>query len=112
LWARTSYQQRRDARRRGVDAETLIPETQQDAAAVPCGCVVIDKELLLNAVHAHNAAGKPARADTLSIELGAIADDGGYWDVITVADDLAELESLGKSNALLLSRGEGIGPAA
>jgi hypothetical protein len=29
-------------------------------------------------------------------ELGDIADDGGYFDVMDVADDLAELESLGK----------------
>ena len=74
------------------------------------GCVVIDKDLLLNAVHVLNAAGKLARADTLSIELGAIADDGSYWDVITVADDLAALESLGKIECPAAFAWEGIGP--
>jgi hypothetical protein len=29
-------------------------------------------------------------------ELGDIADEGGYFDVWVVADDLAELESRGK----------------
>jgi hypothetical protein len=53
--------------------------------------------------------GSSARADTLSIELGAIADDGSYWDVITVADDLAELESLGKIERPAAFAWEGIG---
>jgi hypothetical protein len=30
------------------------------------------------------------------VELGEIADDGGYFDVTDVADDLAELQWLGK----------------
>jgi len=72
--------------------------------------VVIDKDLLLSAVRALNAAGKLARADTVSIELGAIADDGGHWDVITVADDLAELESVGKLERAPTFVWEGIGP--
>jgi hypothetical protein len=72
--------------------------------------VVIDKDLLLNALHSLNTAGKLARADTLSIELGGIADDGGYWDVITVADDLAELESLGKIERPAAFEWEGVGP--
>jgi hypothetical protein len=73
-------------------------------------CVVIDEDLLLNAVRTLNAAGKLARADTLSIELGAIADDGGHWDVMTIADDLAELESLGKLERAAAFEWEGIGP--
>lgn len=71
--------------------------------------MVIDKDLLLNAVRALNAAGKLARADTVSVELSASGDDGGYWDVITVADDLAELESLGKIERPDAFAWEGIG---
>jgi hypothetical protein len=41
------------------------------------------RESLLNAIN-------------VRIELGDIADDGGYFDVMDVADDLAELESRGK----------------
>jgi hypothetical protein len=63
--------------------------------------VVIDEDELVNAVRTPNAAGKLARADTVRIELGAIADDGGHWELATIAGDLAELESLGNSNALL-----------
>jgi hypothetical protein len=70
---------------------------------------VIDEDELVKAVRALNAAGKPARAHTLSIEPGAIADDGGHWDVMTIADDLAELESLGKLERAPAFEWEGIG---
>jgi hypothetical protein len=43
-----------------------------------------------------NAAGKAAHAESVRVQLGEIADDGGYFDVWVVADDLAELESRGK----------------
>ena len=62
----------------------------------PPGSVMIDEDLLLDAVWEVNEAGKHARAGNVRHELGKIADDGGYFDVIDVADDLAELESLGK----------------
>ena len=71
--------------------------------------MVIDEHDLIKAVRALNAAGRPARADTVSIELGAIADDGGYWDVMIIADDLAELESLGKLERAAAFEWEGIG---
>jgi hypothetical protein len=58
--------------------------------------LVIDEDELVKTVRALNAAGKPARSDTVRIELGTIGDHGGYCDVTTVADDLAELESIGK----------------
>jgi hypothetical protein len=58
--------------------------------------LVIDEGLLLEAVSIVNEAGKRARAHKVRLELGKIADDGGYFDVMDVADDLAELESLGK----------------
>jgi hypothetical protein len=73
-------------------------------------CVVIDEDELVNAVRTLNAAGKLARADTVRIELGAIADDGGHWELATVADDLAELESLGKLERPAAFEWEGIGP--
>jgi hypothetical protein len=73
-------------------------------------CVVIDKDELVKAVRALNAAGRPARADTVSIELGAIADDGRHWDLMAVADDLAELESLGKLERAAAFEWEGVGP--
>jgi hypothetical protein len=57
----------------------------------------IDEDLFINAVRSLKAEGGPARADTVSVELGAIADDGEHWDGMTVADDLGELESLGKT---------------
>jgi hypothetical protein len=59
-------------------------------------CVAIDEELLLDAVWEVNEAGKPAHADNVRDELGQIADDPGYFDVMVVADELAELESRGK----------------
>jgi hypothetical protein len=58
--------------------------------------VVIDEHLLLEAIRDVHEVGEPADAANVSVALGATADDGGYWDVTTVADDLAELESLGK----------------
>jgi hypothetical protein len=72
--------------------------------------VVIDEDLLIDAVRAVNARGRPARSDTVSIELGPISDEGGYWDVMTVADDLAELESLGKLERAAAFEWEGVGP--
>ena len=72
--------------------------------------MVIDEDLLLNAVRTLNAAGKLARADTVSIELGPLADDGGNWNLATVADDLAELESVGKLERAPTFVWEGIGP--
>jgi hypothetical protein len=72
-------------------------------------CVVIDEDLLLNAVHTLGSTGKLARADTVCIELG-VADDGGHWELATVADDLAELESLGKLERPAAFEWEGIGP--
>jgi hypothetical protein len=71
--------------------------------------VVIQEEELVKAVRALNSAGRPARADTVSIELGAIADDGGYWNVAIVADDLAKLESLGKLERAAAFEWEGVG---
>jgi hypothetical protein len=58
--------------------------------------LVIDEDVLLDAVWEINEAGKRARADNVRHELGEIADDGGYFDVMVVADDLAELESRGE----------------
>jgi hypothetical protein len=58
--------------------------------------VVIDEHLLLEAIRDVREAGAPLDTRNVSVALGATADDGGYWDVTTVADDLAELESLGK----------------
>ena len=57
---------------------------------------MIDEDELLESVRAVHDAGKSAHAINVRIELGDIADPGGYFDVIDVADDLAELESLGK----------------
>ena len=73
-------------------------------------CVVINKNELVKAVRALNAAGRPARADTVSIALGAIADDGRHWDLMAVADDLAELESLGKLERAAAFDWEGVDP--
>jgi hypothetical protein len=64
--------------------------------AVPSACVVIDEDELLESVRAVYEAGKSAHAVNVRVELGDIADDGGYFDVMDVADDLAELQSLGK----------------
>jgi hypothetical protein len=69
--------------------------TRHDCRRLASGRVRIDEDLLIAAVLRLNAAERPVRSDTVSIELGPIADDGGHWDVRTVADDLAELESLG-----------------
>jgi hypothetical protein len=70
--------------------------SRRRARAVPSGALVIDEGLLLEAVSVVNEAGRRARAHNVRRELGKIADDGGYFDVMDVADDLAELESLGK----------------
>ncbi len=56
--------------------------------------MVIDEDLLLDAVCEVNESGKRARAGNVRLEIGKIAD--GYFDVMDVADDLAELESRGK----------------
>jgi hypothetical protein len=58
--------------------------------------MVIGQDLLLEAVRDVSKAGNPAHAETVRVDLGKIADDGGYFDVRIVADDLKELESLGK----------------
>jgi hypothetical protein len=58
--------------------------------------VVTDEHLLLEAIRDVREAGAPVDPENVSVAIGATADDGGYWDVTTVADDLAELESLGK----------------
>jgi len=59
--------------------------------------VVIDSDLLLGAVaRLVNDAAMPAHAENVTGELGQISDDGDYFDARTVADDLEELESLGK----------------
>jgi hypothetical protein len=71
--------------------------------------VVIDEERLIEAVCALNAAGKPARADTLSVELGGIADDGGYFAAEDVAHHLVELETLGKLERAAAFEWEGVG---
>ena len=55
---------------------------------------MIDEDQLLDAVWEVNESGKRARAGTVRLEIGKIAD--GYFDVMDVADDLAELESRGK----------------
>ena len=57
---------------------------------------MIVEGLLLGAVRVVNAAGKAAHAENVRVQLGEIADGGGYFDVWVVADDLAELESRGK----------------
>jgi hypothetical protein len=58
--------------------------------------VVIDQDLLFKAARAVHEAGKSPHAVNVRVQLGKIADDGGYFDVMDVADDLEELESLGK----------------
>jgi hypothetical protein len=58
--------------------------------------MVIDEDELLASVRAVHDAGKSAHAVNVRIELGDIEDAGGYFDVMDVADDLAELESRGK----------------
>jgi hypothetical protein len=58
--------------------------------------VLIDEDLLLDAVWEVNEAAKPAHAGNVRVELGQISGEGGYFDVWVVADDLAELQSLGK----------------
>jgi hypothetical protein len=63
---------------------------------VPSACVVIDEDELLESVRAVYEAGKSAHAVNVRVELGDIADGGGYFDVMDVADDLAELQWLGK----------------
>jgi hypothetical protein len=68
--------------------------------------VVIDEDLLLDAVWEVNEAGKRGRAGNVRDELGKIADDGGYFEVMVVADDLAELESLGKLKRVAFDWGD------
>ena len=58
--------------------------------------MVIDEDELLDAVVRVTNEGNPAHADNVRDALGQIADDGEYFDVMVVAEDLAELESLGK----------------
>jgi S1-C subfamily serine protease len=58
--------------------------------------VVIDEGLLLGTVRVVNPARKAAHAENVRVQLGKIADDGRYFDVWVVADDLADLESRGK----------------
>jgi hypothetical protein len=58
--------------------------------------VLIDEDELLKAVVRVIKAEKPANAECTRVELGEIADDGRYFDVWVVGDDLAELESRGK----------------
>jgi hypothetical protein len=58
--------------------------------------VVIDEDLLLEAVRDVHQAPERADATNVTVALGPRADDGDYWDVTNVANDLAELESLGK----------------
>ena len=58
--------------------------------------MVIVEGLLLGAVRVVNAAGEAANAENVRVQLGKIADDGRYFDVWVVADDLADLESRGK----------------
>ena len=55
---------------------------------------MIDEDLLLDAVWEVNESGERALAGNVRLEIGKIAD--GYFDVMDVADDLAELESRGK----------------
>ena len=57
---------------------------------------MIDEDELLKAVVRVIKAENPADAERTRVELGEIADDGRYFDVWVVGDDLAELESLGK----------------
>lgn len=72
--------------------------------------VVPNEDQLVRAVRALNAAGRPARADTVSIELGAIPDDGRSWNLRTVADHLADLESVGVLQRAAAFEWEGVGP--
>jgi hypothetical protein len=57
---------------------------------------MIDEDELLKAVVRVIKAENPANAECTRVELGETADDGRYFDVWVVGDDLAELESLGK----------------
>ena len=72
--------------------------------------MVIDEDELLESVRAVYDAGKSAHAVNVRVELGDIADDGGYFDVMEVADDLAELESLGKLSRAPAVDGSGSEP--
>jgi hypothetical protein len=58
--------------------------------------VVIEEDLLLEAVRVVNEAGRPAHAENVRKYLGQLAESGGYFDVGIVAADLEELESRGK----------------
>jgi hypothetical protein len=57
---------------------------------------LIDEDELLKAVVRVIKAEKPANAECTRVELGEIADEGRYFDVWVIGDDLAELESRGK----------------
>jgi hypothetical protein len=58
--------------------------------------VVIDEDELLQAVVRVTNEGNPAHAGNVRVKLGKTADDAEYFDVMVVAADLEELESLGK----------------
>jgi hypothetical protein len=73
--------------------------------------VKVDEEVLLDAVRDLQNAGKLAHAENVRVELGeGIADDGGYFDVGDVADDLAELMSIGKLELARRTEWEGSEP--
>ena len=58
---------------------------------------MIDEDLLLNAARTLQAGRRLARADTVSIKVGTIADErgrAGMWEPFP--HDLVELESVGK----------------
>jgi hypothetical protein len=75
---------------------SLGGETNQTMRGLPSGYVVIDEELLLDAVRVVDGAGRPAHAENVRKYLGQAADTGGHFNVGVVAADLEELESLGK----------------
>jgi hypothetical protein len=71
--------------------------------------MVIDEDELLESVRAVHDAAESAHAVNVRIELVDIEDAGGYFDVMDVADDLAELESrAGNSNSFPLRTGVGV----
>ena len=67
---------------------------------------MIDEDELLKAVVRVIKAENPANAECTRVELGEIADDGRYFDVWVVGDDLAELESLGKLKRVAFDWGD------
>jgi hypothetical protein len=70
---------------------------------------MIDEELLIEAVCSLNAVGKPARADTLSVELGEVTDHGAHFDAEDIAHHLVELEALGRLERAAAFEWEGVG---